>query len=660
MNAGELAHTATEAAAEAVEATVEAAVVNAAVGAAAYIASQGTPHTPQATPQQVASAVSAGIGGAFTGLTQYGPRSALAAGLAVLHNAARAAQSQHGADGDTQLPDGTQHPAAEPEPPPAVEVEVQTEQQQLASIQMAFEVRPWVMSHAFACLQATNHLFRDIAWNADWRPSQQNRWQVTSSDAAPNATLCNMLPPLHPGGDPIEVPRPIHPPHHAPRPAAIIARQLPSPSPQQLALAWLGQEQRDRQESQQLEQQHALELQAVLAGAGDQAFLGVGPLMLWQQQQTMRLQATQNIRRDAIIAAFTICSVDEISSMFRLLPLASSVNTLLLLLPKLAPDRQAAVLKGLPTAILLLSGGVFMREYQEAVQLAAQPAPDVQVLLPDAHSVDHLGQSGQFAVMDARPRMPVHALNKAVNRVVKEDDAFLQLQKITGQPVSFQKQKELEALAFFHLYPDGKGSCLHDDRRLRTGGLSTCFRRRLWHNSSRSRRNTDWMAWALHIMQYKQILGGIAVSICLNRGATTVHELGRALQATHNDGLDAGTRQNAAAHASEISYACVRNARSTSAYWSHVKKEIFTFIQQVGCPTLFTTLSANDVGWDDIAITLGYSGPTSNWRNWLSKQGDTTRYKLLIDNHVPVICWCLHDPYLHHLIPLAFTTWSVI
>ena len=52
-------------------------------------------------------------------------------------------------------------------------------------------------------------------------------------------------------------------------------------------------------------------------------------------------------------------------------------------------------------------------------------------------------------------------------------------------------------------------------------------------------------------------------------------------------------------------YRIFKTIRNSPQYWENQKKEVFAMIRQLGLPTLFISLSANDLHWSELIITLG-------------------------------------------------------
>ena len=80
--------------------------------------------------------------------------------------------------------------------------------------------------------------------------------------------------------------------------------------------------------------------------------------------------------------------------------------------------------------------------------------------------------------------------------------------------------------------------------------------------------------------------------------------------------------------------------RGTCAYWSKCHKELSDLIQQIGCPTIFFTLSASDMQWPDLQKLMLGRSPTDprEARKW--------RHQNVIDNpHI-----LAHYMHLRHTI----------
>ena len=52
-------------------------------------------------------------------------------------------------------------------------------------------------------------------------------------------------------------------------------------------------------------------------------------------------------------------------------------------------------------------------------------------------------------------------------------------------------------------------------------------------------------------------------------------------------------------------YRIFKTIRNSPQYWEYQKKDVFAMIRQLGIPTLFISLSANDLHWSELIVSLG-------------------------------------------------------
>ena len=52
-------------------------------------------------------------------------------------------------------------------------------------------------------------------------------------------------------------------------------------------------------------------------------------------------------------------------------------------------------------------------------------------------------------------------------------------------------------------------------------------------------------------------------------------------------------------------YKIFKTVRNSPQYWENQKKDVFAMIRQLGLPTLFISLSANDLHWPELILALG-------------------------------------------------------
>jgi hypothetical protein len=74
------------------------------------------------------------------------------------------------------------------------------------------------------------------------------------------------------------------------------------------------------------------------------------------------------------------------------------------------------------------------------------------------------------------------------------------------------------------------------------------------------------------------------------------------------EGGDEVERRNQLLRVSESMWAFTRGIRGTAAYWASKKQHLHAMIRSLGVPTLFLTLSSDDLGWADMQLALAPEG----------------------------------------------------
>ena len=80
---------------------------------------------------------------------------------------------------------------------------------------------------------------------------------------------------------------------------------------------------------------------------------------------------------------------------------------------------------------------------------------------------------------------------------------------------------------------------------------------------------------------------------------------------------------------------CCGNIRSTPAYWKSRMLELMSTTEQVGCPTIFFTLSAADEHWKGLFRLLMNSNDVQNLSH-------VERRKIMVDNPLLVAWYFKH------------------
>jgi hypothetical protein len=118
------------------------------------------------------------------------------------------------------------------------------------------------------------------------------------------------------------------------------------------------------------------------------------------------------------------------------------------------------------------------------------------------------------------------------------------------------------------------------------------FRQRVYNVDKRF-QDPLYIAFAISTWQQHQLCGVARIAVRQCKGPATVGQLRDAAQTT--------------AYHKELGDKCwafMKNIRGTAAYWQSVRGDLFSMIATCGAPTWFTTFSADDLGWNDLALVL--------------------------------------------------------
>ena len=245
-----------------------------------------------------------------------------------------------------------------------------------------------------------------------------------------------------------------------------------------------------------------------------------------------------------------------------------------------------------------------MQISEEAMAMHAQREVDAEMVdaergVDDPYEQVNLNELQHSTMIDADPHMPrevVHAAiagegNADVGRHGGASTLYFDLQHNANATLHMHRERGIEPRAFVLCFPTGKNhwNCA---RSVSIERLSMYFRQRILNRDKRF-QNPLYMGWACSTLQYNQLCSAADVALRQRRGPATTGEVRLALQ-----GGEAGLQ------AVEHCWAFMRNIRGTASYWNAAKSDLFAMIRSLGPPTWFLTLSADDLGWDDLAIAL--------------------------------------------------------
>lgn len=174
------------------------------------------------------------------------------------------------------------------------------------------------------------------------------------------------------------------------------------------------------------------------------------------------------------------------------------------------------------------------------------------------------------------------------------DNAYIHVQRSKSEPVNILLTEHGEELAFPWLFVNGKkGFCA--ERPLKVNP-SMYFKVRLYNEKGYFRKNMTYLlhtAASYNISLLKQELG-IHMNILkmVHRGDQSFVTAGDVKNMNENSDL------------LENSYMFMKNTKGTVAYFSNVLYDLLAIFKSLGPPTLFVTLSADDLHWPELGMTL--------------------------------------------------------
>ena len=97
-------------------------------------------------------------------------------------------------------------------------------------------------------------------------------------------------------------------------------------------------------------------------------------------------------------------------------------------------------------------------------------------------------------------------------------------------------------------------------------------------------------------------------------------------------------------------YKIFRTVRNSPQYWENQKKEVFAMIRQLGIPTLFLSLSANDLYWPELISTLGKLIDKKDYSEDLKNETLSWQTRARLVQSDPVTCVRHFDHRVSHFI----------
>ncbi|CAF4116941.1 unnamed protein product [Rotaria magnacalcarata] len=153
---------------------------------------------------------------------------------------------------------------------------------------------------------------------------------------------------------------------------------------------------------------------------------------------------------------------------------------------------------------------------------------------------------------------------------------------------SLLTDKTVEALAFPHLFPDGKGS-FDEERKIKIKWKEYC-KTRLFSSDSRFAADSSYIFFLQYLGDLKQVYSGINIAFRKKLPINAKHTL---------DDMQMKFLMN-----KDMIYRHFQCVRGSPQYWHKRLKDLFAMTRQLGFPTFFLTLSCADLRWKEFNDTF--------------------------------------------------------
>ena len=225
----------------------------------------------------------------------------------------------------------------------------------------------------------------------------------------------------------------------------------------------------------------------------------------------------------------------------------------------------------------------------------------------------------------------------------KADIPNYKLKMNTNQPVNMFTSNTLEQLAFPTMYPNGQNGL----KTPRTTPLTTLkyFQCRLMSVDRRWSSNLPYLFWATNVVEKKLLSDNISIAMKMRSSKTSRRQTA----------LNVGTIKSDLSinpDFPENYYGFMKNIRGSPAYWNSAKLDLNAMIKELGPPTWFLTLSANDMNWPDLIHALCQQEGISS--SSMAKM--TKGQKIALMNSNPILTARHFSHRVHHFITKVLTS----
>lgn len=177
-----------------------------------------------------------------------------------------------------------------------------------------------------------------------------------------------------------------------------------------------------------------------------------------------------------------------------------------------------------------------------------------------------------------------------IKNILNNNKNHVTLPKCSFSPVNAYDLKRGEEEAFPYFFPYGRNG-YNQERQVKLY-TSDYFHYRLYFKDERFRKDIGYLLHAINFYEFQRLLNSVNIHMRLRKNSTNL------LTASDIRNLD---------NNSDIinnSYMFMKQIRGTAAYWKNNLLNLLAMFKSLGPPSVCITLSANDMHWPDLIMTL--------------------------------------------------------
>lgn len=176
-----------------------------------------------------------------------------------------------------------------------------------------------------------------------------------------------------------------------------------------------------------------------------------------------------------------------------------------------------------------------------------------------------------------------------IQTLLNSDIPHLSLKRCRSTPLNAYDTPKGEEMAFPHLFPQGVNGFGHERPARLTP--SKYFKCRMYYKDGRFRKDISYLLHAVNYYEKERLLNAVSIHMRMRKstGLLTASDV-------NNISSNPDLLQN--------SYMFIKFMKGTAAYRKNNLLNLLAMFKCLGPPSLFVTLSANDMHWPDLIMSL--------------------------------------------------------